>query len=471
MNSFNSTDSSVTDIPLMTRKMSMNQKVALIIFMISLSIFGTIFNLLVLLVYRKKRNQNASLFLLFTLASVDFLVSLLVVPVTLLEYFQYFHSVHLFCRFTYFSRYTATSLSVCLLGLVAFERYYTITSKSITSLQKTQLILVRKNRIAIAIILVLCIFYGSGCFFVIDFECDFENHEDIYEVPKFLKIYNYTGMSFLMLILSGVTLLYLRTYCIVKRSSNKVIQCTKTFEYTKNNVKQLFFEAKTKNEESFMHHVQGDKNVAIVSTIDHLNSVFTEKAKLKDEESAAIFQMKKKVTFNPTLENFSVTKTYDYDCNSVEMHAHLADQSSCRKMSIYLGTHDDPVDGSKLETSPQYIEDKNKIFDIQNVNNTKQLITAQNNKKMNILNIKVMPKTDNCDEETKDIVSEYCKYKIATNSSIRKDWKIAKIFVLVNFFNTIHFEFIEAIEFLMTKKVSHFIYLLFIYLFSNFKIQ
>ena len=402
-----------TRIPL--EFMSPVQRIIFIVFMSIMSICGTMFNLLVIIVYRQKHNENASLYLLFTLSVIDFLVSLFVIPTTLLEYFQFFHNISVFCKFSYFLRYTTTAISVALLGLIAFERYYTITSRKVNSSRKTQMNLVKQSRIGVIMTLVVCTLYGSVCFFLSGTECDTLEHEQEGEEHNELhRIYNYTTVSILMLILACVTFLYVRTYIVVKKSSNKVFSCnTKAFDNQRANVKNLILEV---NKQSFVDfNNQDENNKVLVSTVDHLSSIFKDnqlnKTNFQNEESTDIIETKKKVYFNTEKQIYSPSNI-DEPNESVS----------------YL---------SNLGTFPQYNESPNnkERTDIQSIKMKKiyskvNFISNENPEKLQLHKIKIVPLEN--DEKLNDCKSIVLN-KTVTNNSIRKDWKVAKIFALVNF--------------------------------------
>lgn len=201
-------------------QMTSEQEIILLVYMIIVSVFGAISNLLVMLVYFKKRTQYASLYLLFTLALVDFSTSAIVVPMTLATYFETFTTTNLSCQFAYFFRYLTSSLSVCVLGLIAVERYHTISSRTLTSLKNIQLTLVRNSRIAILIMLFICLAYSSGCFFI--FEVKYRYLACGEKSESYSLIYNTTGVAGLLLVLLAVIVLYIKTYIVVRKKINKV---------------------------------------------------------------------------------------------------------------------------------------------------------------------------------------------------------------------------------------------------------
>lgn len=408
-----------TSLPVPLEYMSPVKRIIFIIFMTSMAIFGTIFNFLVIIVYRKKFNKNSSLFLLFTLSVIDFLASLFVIPTTLLEYFQYFHNINVFCKISYFSRYTTTAISVALLGLVAFERYYTITSQKVNSMRKTQMNLVKQSRVAVIVTLFVCTLYGSVCFFLSGTECDTVEHalEDD-EHNELHRIYNYTTVSILMLILACIIFLYVRTYIVVKRCSNKVFSCnTKVAgDYTKTNAKNMNRDAKKNDEQSCFEC----NNKVLVSTIGNLISIQNNNSLNKTN-----FQKRKKVSFN-TKPHISLN-IYDHKVGNTSLH-------NKKELPIICGANEE-CESSITNLDHQFnvfmasIKENN-VDSVANREFYSNFFISKENPKIN--KIRVVP----VDEENENKQND-CRIitfnKIVTNNSIRKDWKVAKIFALVSF--------------------------------------
>lgn len=77
--------------------------IAFIIIMSLLCLFGTVLNFAILLVYRNKWNQNASVFLLYSLALIDLVISILVVRLTVFSSIdEFFIDDSFYCGVTYF---------------------------------------------------------------------------------------------------------------------------------------------------------------------------------------------------------------------------------------------------------------------------------------------------------------------------------------------------------------------------------
>ena len=113
-----------------------NSDIGFIIYMSILSLLGIVLNLPIIIVYRKKYTHSASLYLLFALALLNFLISLIVVPITLITTIEVFYiNNRFYCGMSYFLRFFSNSISVILLGLIAYERYNIISAKTITKLR------------------------------------------------------------------------------------------------------------------------------------------------------------------------------------------------------------------------------------------------------------------------------------------------------------------------------------------------
>jgi hypothetical protein len=468
-----------------TKVLTKNQFIILVIYMATLSTFGSILNILVMIVYRKKREQYASIYLLFVLASVDLTVSLLVVPFTLLTYFPLFRKAGLLCSFAYFSRYSTASLSVCLLGLVAVERYHTISSRIVTSIHNIQLTFIRNSRISAIIATVICLLYGFGCFFI------FENLDDSRgcgeQDPGKSKIYNYAGMFVLMLILVSLIILYIKTYIIVKKSRNKV------FFINKNEVVNMTLRKKTarfeptndflkvkvdNNQENCVNTLEATQTDSagkvVISTIENISSLFraneaimnksNRQTSLTEVESTSATSTRNKLFFNFISKSYLKeslrtnnlpVKVYEYQTESVDQPSNISVQ---RQIPIVVTASEE----SKISTFPQQLNLKeehlrynknaslkwsttmsstetlsvklakfySKVFTNQNSDHGTNECSA-----MNVMSIQVAHQHNrsinvNLKSNMKIFVPK--RQTNHYNMSIRKDWRLARMFALVS---------------------------------------
>ena len=294
------------------RKVLDAEEIALIVLMTILSICGIFFNSIVLIVYRKKRSQNAYMYLLFYLAIVDFSVSLLVIPLTLLKHLSYFRNILLLCRIYFFLCYSAPSLSVCILGLVTIERYHTITTRALVLVRNVQVIFIKYCRIAVIIALVVCFSYGFGCFFVFKvYEVSHECNGSDVSISE--KAYNYCGMIILVIILFISFFLYIKIYIAVKQSQMRVSDQTgnKTNGRKIKDCSDETFNAVKFNESSNINSIMKEKNYSDADNfngkrkkVDFLTGNCVQSSNLTNVTSIDQIPISTKDTFSSRLAKF-----------------------------------------------------------------------------------------------------------------------------------------------------------------------
>lgn len=96
-------------------------------FLTSISIVGTIGNLIVAFVYWTKRDKQTSTFFILFLAFIDLTVCSVLVPATIFIEKIYFETENgLFCRSYFFLLTTSVPMSSLLMTAIAFDRYFCI---------------------------------------------------------------------------------------------------------------------------------------------------------------------------------------------------------------------------------------------------------------------------------------------------------------------------------------------------------
>lgn len=99
----------------------------LIAYLTTISIVGTIGNLIVAVVYYKKKDKQTSTFFILTLAFIDLTVCSVLLPMTIyIESILYETSNLVFCKTFYFLLTTAVPSSSLLMTAIAFDRYFCI---------------------------------------------------------------------------------------------------------------------------------------------------------------------------------------------------------------------------------------------------------------------------------------------------------------------------------------------------------
>ncbi len=99
--------------------------IAPLIFFLTIFLFGSTLNLLVLIVYRPNSRQYASIFLIFLMATLHFIYSLIVTPIMIAYVALTTYQTKIdnfFCKFIFFMQFTFIGISVSLLTLISFER-------------------------------------------------------------------------------------------------------------------------------------------------------------------------------------------------------------------------------------------------------------------------------------------------------------------------------------------------------------
>ena len=317
-------------------------EIPFVLFMSLCCLMGGIFNLSILIVYRKKYTNSTSLYFLTMLALVNFLNSTLIIPMVTFADLSHFYGT-IFCKISYVARRFFVWMLIFLLGFIAYERYNVISAKTLKGLM-----LVEKNLIYQSRKLFLGIITFSFLFSLISYLISVDEKEKrcrlVESDDSFInaKLYETTTICLGLLVYLFMVVCYIRAYLIIYKSSKRVM-----------NAKNV---VKNNSETEIKHH------------------------QLK--------YLKKK------FENFSLKK-HELTIHEVEENTSTNNSSS----SIIL----DSNRNNKNETK----QVEKKIYSISN-----KLIENKNNFKNNITTQK------------------------KTHYSKRKDWQVAKIFILVINLNT-----------------------------------
>lgn len=112
-------------------------------FLTSISIVGTIGNLIVAFVYWKKLDKQTSTFFILFLAFIDLTVCSVLVPTTVFMENIYFEtSNQLFCKSYFFLMTTSVPMSSLLMTAIAFDRFFCIcmVNRNIMTLSRARFI-------------------------------------------------------------------------------------------------------------------------------------------------------------------------------------------------------------------------------------------------------------------------------------------------------------------------------------------
>ena len=190
-----------------------------IFFMCFIFIFGTVLNLLILVVYRPNTKYYASLFLLVSLASVNLFSSFVVVPYTAVIVL----GSPFFCGLNYFLRVFIHSITTCILILVGYERLSKLSDLSRSNVankssNKNNAHLAYNSKKAFACSCVICFGLSVVNFHLHEdgeFKCTC-NKTDIYN-KYYIIISVLLGLSFFALLI-----MYVKTFMIYHASSNRI---------------------------------------------------------------------------------------------------------------------------------------------------------------------------------------------------------------------------------------------------------
>ncbi len=92
-------------------------KIVILVYMLFNSIFGCLFNFVVLLVYFKYSRNYPSVILLSLLALSNFLCSIIVMPIVIITELDVFQKDDIYCGVYYLIRYLSASLTIALKAL------------------------------------------------------------------------------------------------------------------------------------------------------------------------------------------------------------------------------------------------------------------------------------------------------------------------------------------------------------------
>lgn len=437
-----------------------------IIYMSSLSILGTISNFCILIVYRDRVSSNASIYLLFSLALVDLLISLIVVPFTIISSITEFYiNDRFFCGLSYFLRYFSNSISVILLALIALERYNTISAKTMTRLRLLQKSLIYNSKRATVVAVVLCFILTVWCFYFIE-----NVQKTCVPIDSFIY-YNIICCITLAIILIIMIVLYVKSYLIVHRSTTKIFiknldstqsnrakkysfmvkfdnnnttndECSKTSDKSDNNTQNQTEtssnEVTSKNDElsdpknSMSHfYVSSNSNDVSLKCSNNVeiqqstNSQFLLKSRCYSScrtkrlntinENQEIGVNDKDIKFNDIIHVGQMNDTYDPQIESNNSRSKFSKLSS----KLFLIRSKETYKNRSL--SEDSSDKEPKLTPIFIINNEINVFKTNED----------LIRRDYIKREKPDIFKKRLSNLSISNSFIKKDWKVARMFSLV----------------------------------------
>ena len=385
-----------------------NSDIGFIIYMSILSLLGIFLNLPIIIVYRKKYTHSASLYLLFALALLNFLISLIVVPITLITTIEVFYiSNRFYCGMSYFLRFFSNSIAVILLGLIAYERYNIISAKTITKLRIMEQNLMFNSKRATLVAVVVCFIFSLWCFYF------FENQEN--KCTSIESVVYYNGIC--CVVLGGVMVLmiviYIKAYLIVHRSTTKVLIKNINLnqaEHKENIIKKFLFRLLNSSKVSTT-----DEKTS--SSSESPSNTQTRSEKSSNQSDIGNFKIGSLVRNNKIRVNFiQIKETNDTNGDVLFLKKNISLKETFQIMNSKENQIVE-VDETEYDDQPSSTKaiDENKytkpIFYI----NESEIVAKQ-------------------EQTPSPYVNQYGKRGstvFTSATSIRKDWKVARMFFLV----------------------------------------
>jgi len=227
-------------------------ELSLVIFLSLLCILGTTLNGSILFVYRRTyARSTASLYYLTILALVNFLISIFVIPFTLLTDLgssssessaMLYPKTARICGSSYFLRHFFTWISTLLLALIAYERYSVITAaKTARGLRLVERNLIMQSRKTLLLVILFSFCISVACFVLFEDENDDDDGirkrnfqcDDI-RIDLYVHVYHLTTVCIGLCVYVFIVVMYVKAYSIVHKST----KCVMAIKATKINVNQ-----------------------------------------------------------------------------------------------------------------------------------------------------------------------------------------------------------------------------------------
>ena len=232
-----------------------NSEIPFVVFMSLCSFLGMIFNVSILIVYRKKYKQSTCLYFLTMLALINLIISFMVIPIVLIADLTFFSHYTALCKFSQWFRRFSLWMLVFLLGLIAYERFNVISAKTAKRLRLVEKSLIYHSRKSfLAIVLVSFVISVFSILIEIDESegkrCSFKINTLGYEVYESLTVCLGLLIYLLMIVM------YIKAYLIIYKSSKRIIDTGSNQTALKNKVT---FENKQTTREERQHTVDANE--------------------------------------------------------------------------------------------------------------------------------------------------------------------------------------------------------------------
>ena len=177
---------------------------------------GSSLNLILLLVYRKYPSNYSSIWLITCLALLNFISSILVVPMVVVHHQNTYTKSDLYCGAYSFVQYLINSIPVIFLLLISFERLRNILMAT-THSANIQLLKAYNSKIAALCAILFSFVFASFSFFCFKLN---NNKNKCYEDDY--SVFTIVSVAILILIFLLLCAIYVQVYIIVAKSSKRV---------------------------------------------------------------------------------------------------------------------------------------------------------------------------------------------------------------------------------------------------------
>ncbi|RNA06749.1 cholecystokinin receptor-like [Brachionus plicatilis] len=399
--------------------------VIFIVYMSLLSIFGTVLNLAILLVYKNRTSSNASVFLLWSLALVDLLISACVIPMTIFSSTEHFYINDVFyCGLIYFMRYFCSSMSCVLLGLIALERYKTISAKTMTRLRFLQKSLVYNTKRAIVVAVVLCFVTAVWCFVF------YQPSQSLKAcVPKMQILIFSTTLSFetysifcivvLTFIMMGMIVLYIKSYLVVKQATNRIFIKNLDSYQPKRSLLLNFLVRFTNSEKSTENKCETD-----------LTQISDEPTGKVDNEPVPKSVFDFRYNYFMTTNSCILSESYSADLPKSCSYESFRTESKINTISESVDQKQTAIKINEIVKDNLRFKAQNYVFREQKPAKNVARLFMVNGEANQAVNQKVVDLDEMAQEQPYIFRKRMSNFSV-WNSFLRKDWKVAKMFFLV----------------------------------------
>lgn len=318
-------------------------------------------------------------------------------------------------------RYFCSSISCILLGLIALERYKTISAKTMTRLRFLQKSLVYNTKRAIVVAVVLCFMCAVWCFVFY-----YPNKEQKACVPKetililnitiSFSIYSIFCIVVLAFIMLGMIVLYIKSYLVVKQATNRIFIKNLDSYQPKRTLLFNFLVGFTNSEKSSTNKCE--------TNLTKISDKQTDKTDIEQAKTGFDFRYNYFKTTNSCILSESYTASDLSKSNPIES----------LKTEVKINTISERIDQKQTINRINEIVKDNLRFKAQNYI-LKEQKPAKNVARLFVINNEtndqVAVDMDEAAQEQPYIFRKRLSNFSVWNSFLRKDWQVAKMFFLV----------------------------------------